>query len=361
MALSIQATKLLTAMVIFLCGLISTIAPLFIANTNEALFSAGNMMAAGVLLSAGLVHQLADSASSLDTEDGYPWSFFICGLTFILFLILEESVHLLVAENHDHKTVMIEMEGPRHSCRGSIVIPGLDQVLEGVQDYGTSTHEHSHSHEQEPLKMRRASSVKRSPFTAHPARRNSRVSIRVFGEPRESIHHHHDDHISEHLHGSLLASLMLLMALSIHSVLAGLSIGLVESVKDIYSTAVAIVAHKVFAGYALGSTMAAADLGYDRCVILGLVFALSTPLGIFLGMGLTHFNEDSSFIGIAQAVVAGTFLYVSIMEVGMKELLICRHNEGPLRVSLSQKQLEALKLISMLAGFLGMSYLAEFV
>lgn len=328
-------------------------------------------MAAGVLMAAGLVHQLADSSSSLDDPDGYPWSFFICGLTFILFLIFEESVHLLMADDHNHsKSSMIEMEAPQcRSCRGSIVIPGLEQVLEEEAakedaDYGgTSSHDHSHSHgEQQPLKLRRASSVtRRSNFNPHPARRDSRISVKVFGEPREDVHHHHDDHISEHLHGSLLASLLLLMALSIHSVLAGLSIGLVQDNKEICSTAVAIIAHKVFAGYALGSTMAAADLGYDRCVILGVVFASSTPLGIFIGMCLSSFNEDSSFIGITQAIVAGTFLYVSIMEVGMKELLICRHQDGPLRVSLTQKQLEILKLSSMLCGYLAMSYLAEFV
>ena len=368
MEYSVQTTKLLTALVIFLCGLLSTISPLFVAGRNEALFSAGNMLAAGVLLAAGLVHQLADSSSTLDEPDGYPWSFFICGFTFIMFLIFEESVHLLFADDHNHTTSsMIEMEAAgRHSCRGSIVIPGLDKVLEEnrVEDinYGSS-HNHSHGHDEtQPLKLRRTSSAsRRSSFNAHPPRRTSQVSIRIFGEPRETIHHHHDDHISEHLHGSLLASLLLLMALSIHSVLAGLSIGLVQDNKDIYSTAVAIIAHKVFAGYALGSTMAAADLGYDRCIILGCVFASSTPLGIFIGMCLGSFDEDTSLIGVTQAIVAGTFLYVSIMEVGMKELLICRQNDGPLRVSLSQKQLEALKLCSMLVGFLGMSYLAEFV
>lgn len=372
MTLSVQATKLLTALVIFLCGLVSTITPLFVVSTNEALFSAGNMVACGVLLSAGLVHQLADSAASpLDQDDGYPWSFFICGLTFIVFLIFEESVHLLFAGNHGHsKNSMIELEGTHaNSCRGSIVIPGLEEILEvdaqQNYDYGAiSSHDHSHNHETQPLKLRRASSAGRKPshFSLHPPpRQSSRLSIKVFGEAKERVHHHHDDHISEHLHGSLLASLMLLVALSIHSILAGLSIGIVSNVKDIYSTAVAIIAHKVFAGYALGSTMAAADLGYDRCVILGVVFASSTPLGIFIGMTLHSFQEDSSAIGIVKAIVAGTFLYVSIMEVGMKELLICRHNDGPLRVSLSQKQLEALKLVSMLVGFLGMSYLAEFV
>ena len=366
MALSVATTKLLTALVIFLCGLFSTIAPLFVAGNNEALFSAGNMMASGVLLSAGLVHQLADSASSLqDTE--FPWSFFICGSTFILFLILEESVHLIMAADHDHggaSSTIIELGegGAGHSCRGSVVIPGLEQIVESspldkAGNYGASS-----TNEKQPLRMRRTSSLNQSTFTLHPQRRNSRLSVSVFGEPRQSVHHHHDEHLSEHLHGSLLASLMLLMALSVHSVLAGLSIGLVEDMTEIYSTALAIVAHKVFAGYALGSTMVAADLGYDRCVILGIVFSLSTPVGILIGMSLTsHEESDGRTVGIVQAIVAGTFLYVSIMEVGMKELLICRHNDGPLRVSLSQKQLEALKLLSMLVGFLGMSYLAEFV
>ena len=283
MALSVAATKLFTALVIFLCGLLSTISPLFIAGRNEELFSAGNMMAAGVLLSAGLVHQLADSSSSLDVEGGYPWSFFICGLTFILFLIFEESVHLLFAEgDHAHTSFVVEMEEPEQCCRGSIVIPGLEQVLEeSQQDYGTPSHKHSHSQETEPLKLRRTSSANRSSFLLHPQRRTSRLSVRIFGEPREAIHHHHVDHVSEHLHGSLLASLMLLMALSIHSILAGLSIGLVQDTKEILSTAVAIVAHKVFAGYALGSTMAATDLGYDRCVILATVFSTFHSNGNF--------------------------------------------------------------------------------
>lgn len=372
MTLSVQTTKLLTALVIFICGFVSTMAPLFVVGANEALFSAGNMMAAGVLLAAGLVHQLADSSSSLDEDDGYPWSFFVCGITFILFLIFEESVHLLFAGDHGHdKNSVIEMEHDhRENCKGSILIPGLEQVLEEAdattKTCGATSHDHSHSHEKQPLQLRRASSAGNRPTTTfgdmYPVRRPSRLSVKVFGERRESMHHHHDDHISEHLHGSLLASLMLLMALSIHSVLAGLSIGIVSDVNDIYSTAIAIVAHKIFAGYALGSTLAAADLDNDRCLILGCCFAFSTPLGILIGMKTAKsFDEDSSSIGIVKAIVAGTFLYVSIMEVGMKELLICRHNDGPLRVSLSQKQLEALKLASMLVGFLGMSYLAEFV
>jgi zinc transporter 1/2/3 len=365
--------KIVTALVIFLCGLLSTVSPMYVAG-NDALFSAGNMMAAGVLLAAGLCHQLADSSSSLDQDEGFPWSFAVCGFTFIMFLICEESVHLLLSGEHGHgsrDSIEMGLKGPKesllghHSCGGSIVIAGLEEILvassmtEGGDDSYGSTHNHSHGHghehnldEQKLMKLRRVSTKS--------------ISASLFERGRastNSTHHHHDDHISEHLHGSLLAALMLLAALSIHSVLAGLSIGLVTDVSKIMSTAIAIVAHKVFAGYALGSTMVAADLGLERHLSLSIVFSLSTPLGILIGMGLSSgsYNEDSQSVGVVQAVVAGTFLYVAIMEVGMKELLICRHHDGPLEASMSEKQIEALKLFSMLLGYVAMSLLAAFV
>lgn len=366
--------KLVTALVIFLCGLLSSISPVYVAGKNDALFSAGNMMAAGVLLAAGLCHQLADSSSSLDQDKGFPWSFFICGFTFIMFLIFEESVHLLLSGDHGHGSRYSIEEGligqkedllGHHSCGGSFIIAGLEEILEvtsktegGDDSYGsTHSHRHGQGHEhnlgkQKPRKERRTST--KSVFASSFER--GRASA-------YSTHHHHDDHISEHLHGNLLAALMLLAALSIHSVLAGLSIGLVTDVSEIMSTAIAIVAHKVFAGYALGSTMVAADLGLDRHISLSIVFSLSTPLGILIGMGLTSgsYNEDSPSVGVVQAIVAGTFLYVAIMEVGMKELLICRHHDGPLMASMSEKQIEALKLFSMLLGYVAMSLLAAFV
>lgn len=260
---SVLEIKLLTALIILLCGFLSAITPLFVAGSNVALFSAGNMMACGVLLAAGLVHQLADSASALKDFD-FPWSFFICGLTFILFLMSEESVHCLIAGDHDHgrNSVVIEInKNEGHICRGSMIIPGMEELVKDEANYGSSSRDHSHNHEQQPLKLNRTSSTSNSMRQStvitgkNLPKQASRISIRVFGEPKETVHHHDGEHISEHLHGSLLASVMLLIALSIHSVLAGLSIGMVQDVKEIYSTAVAIIAHKVFAGYALGSTM----------------------------------------------------------------------------------------------------------
>lgn len=389
MMLSLLTIKLLTSLVIFICGILSTLCPLLVANKNDVLFSSGNMMASGVLLAAGLCHQLADGSSYLNDDDGFPWSFFLCGFTFVMFLIFEETVHLVLlaasrgCRDCDAVAELDEGNGEDkrfdRSCQGSITIPSRDARMELVQgdDYGSCG---AHDHEQKPLKLGKASTNDEG----HLLRESSAgctgfpdcpvTAPAIFGGLDTSTslknlhHHHHDDHISEHLHGSALASHVLLAALSIHSILAGLSMGIVENVAEITSTAVAIVAHKVFAGYALGSTMVAADLSLDRIVTLSLTFAISTPLGIWIGMGIEaeSFEESGKSIGAVKSIVAGTFLYVSVVEVGMKELLVCRHDggvggDGSKMISFSERQVEALKLFSMLLGFSGMSLLAAYI
>jgi len=47
-------------------------------------------MSAGVLLAAGLVHQLADANDNLSDFESFPFAEFVAGLTFIVFLCFEE-------------------------------------------------------------------------------------------------------------------------------------------------------------------------------------------------------------------------------------------------------------------------------
>ena len=369
--------KLLFAAVIFVSGLGSTLCPLLLANKSEAFFSVGNMISCGVLLSAGLCHQLADSVGTLQDNEVLP--FFLCGLTFLLFMTLEEAVHLFLAADHSGHAhthtnglmmpvdTMNSLTREGSSCRGSFVVAAsIEEIAEEETKY-QDQHSHTHDHETSPLKQRRRGSPNHSLRDFYQYRQTSASRISLFGEAaprRQSIHHHHDEHISEHLHGSFLATLMLLMALSVHSVLAGVSMGIVQDTSIITSTAIAILAHKVFAGYALGSTIVAAEVSLDRHYLMpALIFSCSTPLGILIGIFYSTYDENRSSIGIVQSMVAGTFLYVAIMEVGMKELLICRHgaHDTLWMLTLTQKQLEAMKLIGMLVGFFAMSLLALYV
>ena len=63
---SVAALKVALTAAIFLSALLSVLAPLLVLHRSESLFSVGNMAASGVLLSAALVHQLADATRTLD-------------------------------------------------------------------------------------------------------------------------------------------------------------------------------------------------------------------------------------------------------------------------------------------------------
>ena len=455
--LSVNALKLIITSVIFLSALLSVLAPIIIIHKSESFFSIGNMAASGVLLAAALTHQLADASSTLngalggngsdnddddDDDEIYPWAMLICGLTFIAFLILEESVHLLLGESsHDHDSE----DGGINLLLGAHSHDHKDHGKEsGGHDH---SHGHAHDHGQNmpqsipeeatPLvggKTDRRPSCSASLHGAiggngsggpSPENGSSRRSFRTYSKvdksvnfvdafdtlelqelhgegddqsgksPRKdrrshhhkhrgetsilasimdgsiltedysllhSVHHHHDDHISQHLHGSTLASLMLFLALSLHSILEGVAIGIVPKAEMVVSTSAAILAHKAFAGYALGSTLITAEsLDTRKHLYLGMIFSMTTPVGVLLGMALLDdFNGDSLAVGVVQAMVAGTFLYVSIVEVGTKELLVCRHGEEE-NVTGSVKRTEFLKLFAFLMGFLLMSGLAAFV
>ena len=73
----------------------------------------------------------------------------------------------------------------------------------------------------------------------------------------------------------------------------------------------------------MGSTLTASEaISTERFIGMTLFFALSTPVGVLMAI-------DATVKACLQACVAGTFLYISIIEVGMKELLVCRVWERP--------------------------------
>jgi hypothetical protein len=75
-------------------------------------------------------------------------------------------------------------------------------------------------------------------------------------------------------------------------------------------------------------------------------------------------------VATMQAIVSGTFLYISIVEVGMKELLTNREHHQQQQQQQQQvigtldvrgKQMQYWKLVCLLLGYCFMSYLAAWV
>ena len=356
--LSDTGSKLRVAGALLVMAYVSAIVPRFTMANNLHLFSLGNMMASGVLLGASLIHLLPGAQNLFDASEvgEYPWASFICGCTFTLFLMLEESMHLFLKYDADDKDSNNNTN--QSICRASTILSA------GRCDTARTTN-YQAIDEDLPTNFLRHQSDCCSHSHSHVDRRSDRAVSSSwlnasFASNQE--HHHHDEHLDKHLHGSALSSVALMLALSIHSILEGFSLGLADS-RTALSTAVAILLHKVFAGYALGSALtAASDSIHDKVYLTMIsIFALSTPLGIIIAVAMSEsLSLNDAIVAMFQAAVAGTFLYISIIEVGMKELLVCRVQAG-LSVLAVGKRLEVCKLLSFLFGYSAMALLAVWV
>ena len=311
------------AVIIFVTGLSATLSPHCVSKLHPAAVGLGSMLASGVLFAAALVHQL-DAANgalaSLQDETGFPWASFICGCAFSVFLLLEESVHLLVPGGR--------VPAPLHEYSSTSTMPG---------DGDHCAHDHNHDH-------------------AHVHDHDHASHVTRFAAQDESA-------------GSLGAAIALLLALTVHSVLAGYAIGFATGEKAAIAVAVAILAHKFFAGFALGSTLRKARVAVCRHVVLSLIFSLATPFGILVGAvtkiagsGATN-TERERALGVVDAIVAGTFLYISIVEIGANELNATRHCSAECSPAAQREArfVHAAKLVCFLVGFGAMSYLALYV
>ena len=119
-------SKLLIAIAIFSISFLSAAAPSKVINIDDQIFSCGNLLASGVLLAGSLVHQLPDSIENLESiGTDFPLATFLAGLTFCLFLVLEEYLHSNFEDNPFE-------EGHNHGDHDpSFQYPNLPVYLEG--------------------------------------------------------------------------------------------------------------------------------------------------------------------------------------------------------------------------------------
>lgn len=125
-----------------------------------------------------------------------------------------------------------------------------------------------------------------------------------------------------------LRAFMLVFSLSLHSVFEGLAVGLQEEGQQVLEICLALMIHKSIISFSLAFKLAQGRL--RRSVVAGclLVFAVMSPLGIGLGIGLTE-TKASPQHQLArctlEGLAAGTFIYITFMEILPHELLSTRN------------------------------------
>ena len=126
--------------------------------------------------------------------------------------------------------------------------------------------------------------------------------------------------------GTILVSLskghayayVLLLVLSVHSIIEGLTLGAQQSFIGSLVVFIAIIAHKSLAGFALGVSFHRLGLVRSRAVPLIMFFAVMTPIGIIFGTIasdlLSHYDAIL-FEAIFNSIAAGTFIYIATFDI----------------------------------------------
>lgn len=74
--------------------------------------------------------------------------------------------------------------------------------------------------------------------------------------------------------------------LAVHSFFGGLVIGLQTTLHSTIINFIAFGVHKAVAGYALGIDLSCTEVGLTAKITQCVVFALSTPTGVAVGVGI---------------------------------------------------------------------------
>jgi len=123
----------------------------------------------------------------------------------------------------------------------------------------------------------------------------------------KELYHHHD---ANHPAFAILAWLML----SIHSLVLATALGFSNEYPVVIMLFLAIITHKWAESFAIAVQLNKSSLSPRKSMAFFLIFALMTPLGIFIGWYFEHGVETNSlFDPILVSASAGTFLYLGTL------------------------------------------------
>ncbi|KAK7305237.1 hypothetical protein VNO77_43139 [Canavalia gladiata] len=116
---------------------------------------------------------------------------------------------------------------------------------------------------------------------------------------------------------SLGDTILLIVALCAHSVFEGLAIGVAETKADAWKALWTICLHKIFAAIAMGIALLRMipNRPLMSCAAYAFAFAISSPIGVAIGIILDATTQGAVadwIFAISMGLACGVFIYVSI-------------------------------------------------
>ncbi|XGW22478.1 hypothetical protein V3C99_005032 [Haemonchus contortus] len=126
--------------------------------------------------------------------------------------------------------------------------------------------------------------------------------------------------VAESSEGSLLKSLTFAVAMSFHSILEGFALGVQNTTARIVTLFISLILHKGVEAFSVGLQISKGNSNKLKAVIATiLIYAMMTPLGSGLGTllqmsNISRLHKDGAVL-ILESLAAGTFIYVTFLEV----------------------------------------------
>lgn len=167
---------------------------------------------------------------------------------------------------------------------------------------------------------------------------------------------------------------LLLGLLSIHSVIAGVALGLETQASAWVILTLGILLHKSSAAFALIVTTYAAGLEGARQKVLLTILVAMTPLGLVIGLitfGALEGTNTILITGSFNALAAGTFIYVAILhiideELSKRDIRVAQYTlsvvSGSDDVPMPTKDVDRIaKFVLIIAGMILITFVTHFV
>lgn len=128
-------------------------------------------------------------------------------------------------------------------------------------------------------------------------------------------------HVDFHAH-SPFRSFMLFLSLSVHSIFEGLAIGLQSTDSKVLELCVAILIHKSIIVFSLSVKLVQSAVTPLWVAAYIGVFAMMSPIGIAIGISVMEAGLAAGALiqAILEGLAAGTFIYITFMEILPHEL-----------------------------------------
>jgi zinc transporter 1/2/3 len=302
---------------------------------------------AGVLLATTAMHMLPEVRESLagipekwttgDIDDHFPMAEVLMLSGFALIYLIEEIAHFIMVDSehsHSHHHGITRHSSMAHAI--PVAIPGgprasLLSTTGSIQFFPTQS----------------GVSITLSPDPAHPYKEQK---IHIESNQGSGGSLIGSDFTHDGL-GSKLRSFLALIALSFHAIIEGIAIG-IQDTSSVWFMFGAIASHKFVISFCMGMELCASRAKFATVLTSIIIFAVLSPLGIFIGSYLTSdATEKSLAVVIVEGFATGTLMYVVFFEI------LNRERERKSGVLKTYRSSGFVQFISLTIGIIAMGYL----